>query len=55
LKETEGGRNIKEVCREYSIAEATYNYEASDIKRLKELEDQNQRLKQNYDDLSIGH
>lgn len=49
LKEVEGGRLVKEVCREYSISDATYynwkakygGMEASDIKRLKDLEDEN--------------
>ena len=43
LKEVEGGRLIKEICREYGISDATYynwkskygGMEASDIKRLK--------------------
>jgi putative transposase len=56
LKEVEGGRLVKEVCREYGIFDATYynwkskygGMEASDIKRLKELEDENRRLKQMY-------
>ena len=29
--------------------------EASDVKRLKELEDENQRLKQMFADLSLEH
>ena len=53
LKEVEGGRNVKVICREYGISEATYyNWKskyfgmmASDIKKLKELEDENCRLK----------
>ena len=61
LKEVEGGRNVKAICREYSISEATYynwkskygGMEASDIKRLKELEDENRRFKQMYADLSL--
>lgn len=56
LKEVEGGRNVKDMCREYGISEATYynwkskygGMEASGIKRLKELEEENQRLKQMY-------
>ena len=56
LKEVEGGRLVKEGCREYGISDATYynwkskygGMEASDIKRLKELEDENRRLKQMY-------
>jgi len=63
LKEVEGGRLVKEVCREYGISDATYyNWKAkyggmsvSDIKRLKELEEENRRLKQMYADLSLEH
>jgi len=61
LKEVEAGRTAKEVCREYGISSATYykwkskygGMEASDIKRLKELEEENRRLKQMYADLSL--
>ncbi len=53
LKEVEGGRLVKEVCREYGVSDATYynwkskygGMEASDVKRLKELEGENARLK----------
>ena len=63
LKEVETGRLVKEVCREYGVSEATYynwksNYggmEASDIKRLKELEDENRRLKQMYAELCLDN
>lgn len=63
LKEVEGGRLVKEVCREYGISDATYyNWKAkyggmkvSDIQRLKELEQENQRLKQMYADISLEH
>lgn len=63
LKEVEAGRKINEVCREYGISDATYynwkskygGMEASDIKRLKELEDENRRLKQMFADLSLEH
>jgi len=49
------------VCREYAVSDATYyswkakygGMEASDIKRLKELEEENRRLKQMYADLSL--
>jgi len=61
LKEVEGGRNVKDVCRELGISEATYynwktkygGMEASDIRRLKELEEENRKLKQMYADLSL--
>ena len=63
LKEVEAGRLVKEVCREYSISDATYynwkskygGMEASDIKRLKELEDENRRLKSMFADLGLEH
>ena len=61
LKEVEGGRTVKEVCREYGMSDATYynwkakygGMSASDIKRLKELEQENRRLKQMYADMSL--
>ncbi|XOV87019.1 MAG: IS3 family transposase [Pseudomonadota bacterium] len=63
LKEVEAGRQVKEVCREYGISDATYynwkskygGMEASDVKRLKALEDENRRLKQMYAELSLDH
>ena len=56
LREVEGGRAVKDVCRENGISDATYynwkakygGMDASDIKRLKELEDENRRLKKMY-------
>ncbi len=63
LKEVEGGRAVKDVCRENTISDTTYynwkakygGMEASDIKRLKELEEENRRLKQMYAELSLEH
>lgn len=63
LKEVEGGRLVKEVCRGYGISDATYynwkakhgGMEASEVKRLKELEEENRRLKQMYAELSLDH
>ncbi len=63
LNEVEGGRTVSDVCREYGVAEATYyNWKAkyggmavSDIKRLKELDEENRRLKQMFADLSLKH
>lgn len=61
LKEVEGGRGIKDICREYGVSETTYynwkakfgGMEASDIKRLRELEDENRRLKQMFAETSL--
>ena len=61
LKEVEAGRLVKDVCREYSISDATYyqwkskfgGMEASDIKRLRELEGENRKLKLMVADLSL--
>jgi len=61
LKEVEGGRAVKDICREYGISDTTYynwkakygGMEASDIKRLKELEAENRRLKQLYAEFSL--
>ena len=51
LKQQEAGKTTKEVCREHGISDATfYNWkskyggmEASDVKRMKELEEENGR------------
>jgi putative transposase len=61
LKEVENGRKVSEVCREHTISEATYyNWKskyggmtASDIKRLRELEEENRQLKRMYADVSL--
>ena len=63
LKEVEGGRTVVEVCREYDVSPATYHnwkakyggMEMADIRRLKELEDENRRLKSMFADLSLKH
>lgn len=61
LKEVEAGRQVKDVCREYGISDATYynwkskygGMEVSDIKRLKELEEENSKLKRMYADMAL--
>jgi len=63
LKAVESGRLVKDVCREYSISDATYynwkakygGMEASDIKKMKDLEEENRRLKQMFAELSLEH
>lgn len=54
LKEVDAGGKISEVCRRHGISDATYyNWKAkygglgiSEIKRLRQLDDENRRLKQ---------
>jgi len=61
LKEVEGGRVVKDVCREYGVSDATfYNWrsryggmELSDVKRLKELDQENRQLKHMFAELSL--
>ena len=61
LKQVEGGRTVKEACRELGISEATYfnwkseygGMEAADIRKLKELAEENARLKWMYADLAL--
>ena len=61
LKEVEGGRSVTDVCRENGVSDATYynwkakygGMEVADIKRLKELEEENQKLKRLVADLSL--
>ena len=63
LNEAEGGRQVKEVCREYGISDQTYyNWKSkyggmkiSDVKKLKKLEAENRRLKRMFADLSLKH
>ena len=63
LKAVESGRSVADVCREHEIANATYyqwkqkygGMQASDIKRLRELEEENRRLKKMYAELSLEH
>jgi putative transposase len=61
LKEVDAGRKVEEVCRQHGISSATYynwkskygGMEASDVKRLKELEEENAKLKKMFADVSL--
>lgn len=63
LRAVENGRLVKDVCREYGVAESTYfawkakygGMKLSDMQRLKELGTENRRLKQMYADLSLDN
>ena len=53
LKEAEAGREVSEICREHGVSTATFyqwrskygGMEASDVKRLKELQSENEKFK----------
>lgn len=61
LKEVDAALKVGQVCRKHGINSATfYNWKskygglkASDVKRIKELEDENARLKKMFADLSL--
>lgn len=63
LKEYEAGKKAQDLCREHGISQATfYNWkkkyggmDTSQLRKLKELEEENQRLKRMFADLSLDH
>ena len=63
LKQQEQGLSVSDLCREHGISAATfYNWKAkyggmnaSQLKKLKEMEEENSRLKKMYADLSLVH
>jgi putative transposase len=63
LKEAEAGMKTAEVCRKHGISDATYykwkakygGLEVSEARRLRQLEDENRRLKQIVADLTLDN
>lgn len=63
LKELESGIAASELCRKYGLGNSTiYTWRTryagmteSDLRRLRELEEENSRLKRMYADLSLDH
>ena len=61
LKEADAGLKVADICRKHGISDATYykwkskygGLEASDLKRNKELESENARLKRMYAELAL--
>lgn len=61
LKEADAGMKVKDVCRKHGVSDATYykwkskygGMEASDLKRVRELEAENAKLKRMYADLAL--
>lgn len=63
LKQQDSGQTVAQITREHGVSEATfYNWKAkyggmqvSEVKRLKDLEEENRRLKKMYAELSLQH
>ena len=61
LKEADAGMLVKDVCRKHGISDATYynwkskygGMEASDLKRMKELERELSQFKRMYADMAL--
>lgn len=61
LKSADAGLKVKDLCRKHGISEATYynwkskygGLEASDVRRMKELETELSQLKRMYADLAL--
>ena len=63
LKEAEAGMKTAELCRKHGISDATYykwkskygGLEVSEARRLRQLEDENRRLKHLVADLTLDN
>ena len=63
LKEAEAGMSLEDLIRQHGFSKASfYKWKAkysgmsvSELKRLKDLEEENRRLKQMYANLSLEH
>ncbi len=63
IQEHETGRNAEDICSELQITTAAFykwrqrygGLDVSELRRVKELEDENSRLKRMYANLSLVH
>lgn len=63
LQQQQAGLSVADICRQHNISEATfYNWKAryggmqpGEIKRLRDLEQENRKLKQMYAELSLDN
>ena len=63
LKEADAGIAVTQICRKYGISDATYyNWKAkyggmgvNEVKRLKQIEEENRRLKHIVADLTLDN
>lgn len=61
LKEADAGMKVADVCRKHGVSEPTYykwkskygGLEASELKRIKELETENAKLKKMYAEMAM--
>ena len=61
LKEADAGMKVSDLCRKHGISDATYynwkskygGMDASELKRMKELEAENAKLKRMYADMAL--
>lgn len=61
LKETDAGMKVEDICRKHGMSSATYykwklkygGMDASELRRVKELEDENTKLKQLSAEVSL--
>jgi len=61
LKEADAGLKVSDVCRKHGVSDATYykwkskygGMDASDLKRVRELEEENAKLKRMYADMAL--
>jgi len=61
LKEADAGMKVADVCRKHGVSEPTYykwkskygGLEASELKRIKELEAENTKLKRMYAEMAM--
>ena len=63
LKEYEAGKDVQNICREAGVSRATFykwkskysGLEVNELQRMRDLEQENLRLKKMFADLSLDH
>lgn len=63
LKEFDNGKSVHEIVREHGVSQSAFykwreryqGMSAQELKRLKELEEENRRLKHMYAELALDH
>ena len=63
IKQHESDKSTSDICRELGVHQATFytwkkkysGMDSQELRRMKELEEENRRLKQMYADLALDH